>query len=69
MANKQAPADHLLTSELPTFTTRGELEVWVKQTARWANEAPGQTMRLRLDALDRIERVTIAHLHLPEGEA
>lgn len=69
MANKQAPADHLLTSVEPTFTTRAEMIAWVKQTARWANETPGQTMRLRLDALDRIERVTLAHLHLPEGEA
>jgi hypothetical protein len=50
----------------PTFQTRAELEAWAVETARWANCTPGQTMRARLEALDRIRRVTLAHVHLKE---
>jgi hypothetical protein len=52
----------------PVFATRAELEAWAVDTAHWANCTPGQTMRARLDALDCIRRVTLAHLHLREGE-
>jgi hypothetical protein len=69
MANKPALADHLLTSDNPTFTTRAELEAWAVEMAHWANCTPGQTMRARLDALDLIRRVTLAHLHLRDTKA
>jgi hypothetical protein len=64
MANKQASADHLLTSSNPTFQTRAELEAWVVETAR----AAGADKQARLKALDLIYTVTLAHLHLPEGD-
>jgi len=57
----------ILHNHEPTFTTRAELEAWAVEMAHWANCTPGQTMRARLEALDLIRRVTLAHVHLGEG--
>jgi hypothetical protein len=51
----------------PKFTTRTELEAWVVETVHWANCTPGLTMRARLEALNLIRRVTLAHKHF-KGE-
>jgi len=72
---RNAPVIHTLESKAysksaegdPTFTTRAELEAWAVETAHWANCTPDQTMRARLEALDLIRRVTLAHVHLKEG--
>ena len=56
----------------PTFSTSAELEAWAKGVAREASEAAipetqVQMLQRQLVALDRIQRVTLAHLHL-KGE-
>jgi hypothetical protein len=45
----------------PRFTTRAELEAWAAKEARKPKTATGM-----LKALDRIRRVTLAHVHLPD---
>jgi hypothetical protein len=46
----------------PTFTTRAELEAWVKSEALKC----GTDKRKQLAALPTIRRVTLAHVHLNE---
>jgi hypothetical protein len=48
----------------PVFETRAELEMWALNIARDAKRDPAK----QLATLDRIRRVTLAHLHLREGE-
>jgi hypothetical protein len=57
----------------PVFKTQAELEAWAAKTARDA-EVEVMTVRPidftpRLMAINRIRRVTHAHLHLREGES
>lgn len=47
----------------PVFKDRAELEAWVKERARLA----GVTLAGRMEALEHIRRVTLAHVHLGEG--
>ena len=48
----------------PVFETRAEFYAWTAQTVREAT-----TPTKMIDALDRIRRVTIAHLHLRDAKA
>ena len=55
----------------PRFTTRAELEAWAGGVARAASEAVtpetrAQKLERQLQALGRIRRVTLAHVHLKE---
>jgi len=53
--------------ELPTFTTRADLEAWAQwQLETFQRDAPyaRNQVRLMLSVADRIRRVTLAHQHL-----
>jgi len=45
----------------PVFQTRAELAEWAINVARQA----GETHQAAIEAIDRIKRVTLAHVHLP----
>lgn len=46
----------------PVFETWAEVEAWVKQRVRYPDPSP----TAKLDALEDVRRVTLAHLHLKE---
>jgi len=69
MADTDLAPDGGAATPDPRFTTRAELEAWAAGVARDASEAVvpetrAQKLERQLRALDRIRRVTLAHVHL-----
>ncbi|CAB4120790.1 hypothetical protein UFOVP5_27 [uncultured Caudovirales phage] len=60
----------------PVFSTRAELEAWAKDMAgviainvAFAKRGePEHADRIWKSALDQVRRVTLAHVHLPDGD-